>query len=230
MKKAIIAGLVSIIVLPVFLITIVAGSIIPGAPPTEGELVPGITGTFIVPVKKGQYIFNERFGSYTELAGGHFGVDMAGRIGTIVYSASDGIVMENFDGCSNTPSGQISRWSNYCSTPRGNHLIIKTIIDEKEIYLAYYHFQKGTVLPTPGTEVKQGQPIAQMGSSGMVTGPHLHFEMQTIYNSYPSSAENRIDPEGYLPLTPFGEYVEEDDDYHIKSYTERGEENVEQTE
>lgn len=62
----------------------------------------------------------------------------------------------------------------------GNHLIIK--IDD--ITIIYAHCSKLYV--KQGENVTQGQKIAEVGSTGNSTGPHLHFEIK--------KADRLVDP------------------------------------
>ena len=44
-----------------------------------------------------------------------------------------------------------------------------------EVATLYAHCSKLYI--KEGEEVRQGQPIAEVGSTGNATGPHLHFEI-----------------------------------------------------
>lgn len=58
------------------------------------------------------------------------------------------------------------------------------------IQTRYAHMLEGSVLVSVGQYVEQGQQIGQIGSSGDVTGPHLHFEV--ILNG------TTVDPLNYI--------------------------------
>ena len=45
----------------------------------------------------------------------------------------------------------------------------------------YAHMSKFSNLAVPGSRIKQGQIIGYVGSTGMSTGPHLHYEV--IFNN-----------------------------------------------
>ena len=72
-----------------------------------------------------------------------------------IYAAADGVVV--FTGL---------------KTVRGN----ATIVDDGQgVFTCYYHQSK--FLVSVGDHVKAGQLIGQIGATGRVTGPHLHFEV-----------------------------------------------------
>ena len=72
-----------------------------------------------------------------------------------IYAAADGVVV--FTGL---------------KTVRGN----ATIIDDGQgVFTCYYHQSK--FLVSVGDHVKAGQLIGEIGATGRVTGPHLHFEV-----------------------------------------------------
>ena len=85
----------------------------------------------------------------------HTGIDIAANVGTVIYAALDGVVKI------------ASSEGDY-----GNHLRIEK--DDVAIY--YAHCNKLYV--KEGEYVKQNQPIAEVGATGNVTGPHLHFEIR----------------------------------------------------
>ena len=60
----------------------------------------------------------------------------------------------------------------------GNHLKITN----GEISTLYAHCSK--IVVNEGDSIKQGQKIAEVGSTGRATGPHLHFEIRRNNSAY----------------------------------------------
>lgn len=85
----------------------------------------------------------------------HTGIDIANVIGTKIIAAMEGEVT------------QVSSVGAY-----GNHLRIKN----GEIVTLYAHCSK--IYVKEGDKISQGQEIAEVGDTGNVTGPHLHFEIR----------------------------------------------------
>lgn len=84
----------------------------------------------------------------------HRGTDYAAPTGTPVYAAGDGRVVN---------AGYTRTNGNYVSIQHGDQYVTK-----------YLHLQKRMV--TMGQRVSQSQVIGTVGSTGLATGPHLHYE------------------------------------------------------
>jgi murein DD-endopeptidase MepM/ murein hydrolase activator NlpD len=98
----------------------------------------------------------------------HRGIDIAAPSGTVIQAAGSGVVL-------------LSDW-----TPDFGNLVI---VSHGMGYATYYgHAQKSLV--EQGMQVKKGQAIALVGSSGISSAPHLHFELWK--NGEP------VNPEDYL--------------------------------
>jgi len=86
----------------------------------------------------------------------HFGIDYAGRRGSIISAAADGYVV-------------FSGWT----YEDGNMIILS---HGSGYFTIYKHNQ--SLLKSASEFVKRGQPIALLGNSGNTSyGPHLHFEL-----------------------------------------------------
>lgn len=85
----------------------------------------------------------------------HAGADFAGVEGDRVYSVAAGVV---------TWSGDRHGYGNLVEVDHGNG------------YVTRYAHNKRNLVKT-GELVKKGQAVAQMGSTGRSTGPHVHFEI-----------------------------------------------------
>ncbi|NJN72693.1 MAG: peptidoglycan DD-metalloendopeptidase family protein [Limnothrix sp. RL_2_0] len=86
----------------------------------------------------------------------HRGIDIAAPVGTPIFAAAGGEVVS-------------AGWN---SGGYGNLVKIK---HSDESVTLYAHNSR--ILVRNGQQVKQGQQIAAMGSTGFSTGPHLHFEV-----------------------------------------------------
>jgi len=101
--------------------------------------------------------FGRRIDPVTRQAAGHTGIDMGAPAGTPIRAALDGTV-------------QLVR---YKVTGYGYHLAI----DHGGGFVTLYaHCSK--IFVTEGQHVTAGDIIAQVGSTGKSTGPHLHFEVR----------------------------------------------------
>ena len=86
----------------------------------------------------------------------HAGIDIAAPAGTPVRAVADGRVIE-----SGVKSGY------------GNTVVIET---EDGRQMLYAHSNK--IFVRVGDWVSRGEPIAEVGSTGRSTGPHVHFEVK----------------------------------------------------
>lgn len=92
----------------------------------------------------------------------HTGVDWANRIGTPILAAGNGTVLE-------------AGWS----SGYGKHTVIQHANGYVTTYSHQSNFAKGI---EPGAKVRQGQVIGYLGSTGLSTGPHLHYEVKVNGN------------------------------------------------
>ncbi|MEZ5830061.1 MAG: peptidoglycan DD-metalloendopeptidase family protein [Dongiaceae bacterium] len=87
----------------------------------------------------------------------HKGIDFGAPIGTPIYAAGTGTVVE------------IGKKGAY-----GNYIRIRHNGEYQTAYAHMSRFAKGLV---KGEKVKQGEVIGYVGATGRVTGPHLHYEI-----------------------------------------------------
>ncbi|MCL2081350.1 MAG: M23 family metallopeptidase [Oscillospiraceae bacterium] len=98
----------------------------------------------------------------------HYGVDIAAAKGTDILSFAAGTV---------TGTGKSDTYGNYVLIAHG-----------EGVSSFYAHCDK--VLVKRGAKVGAGQAVARVGSTGVSTGPHLHFELRLD--------GKLIDPEFYI--------------------------------
>ena len=87
----------------------------------------------------------------------HWGVDYAAPKGTKIFAGGDGVV-------------QVAKYNG----GYGNYIKIRHNSEYSTAYGHMWKFAKGI---KPGKRVKQGQVIGYVGSTGLSTGPHLHYEV-----------------------------------------------------
>ena len=101
----------------------------------------------------------------------HYGIDWSAPAGTPIYAAHDGTV-------------EVSGWD---STGYGGGNEVKLVAGKHATW--YLHMQKPSHLKK-GDRVKQGDLIGYVGSTGLSTGNHLHFEHHI--NGVPVNPEHSL--------------------------------------
>ncbi|TPW71555.1 M23 family metallopeptidase [Schumannella sp. 10F1B-5-1] len=92
----------------------------------------------------------------------HQGQDYLAASGTPIYSIATGIVTKRQeDGYG---------W--------GNHIVITSSVNGQTVSFLYAHTQSGSISLQVGDTVEVGQFVGLTGSTGSVTAPHLHLELQ----------------------------------------------------
>lgn len=128
------------------------------------------TTTFIKPIEGTiSSKYGQREPTTATVPKNHTGVDIATNMGTKIKSATSGeVVIASEEG------------------DYGKHLKIQI----GEVSIIYAHCNNLYV--KQGEQISQGQEIAEVGSTGNSTGPHLHFEIRI--------SERTIDPQKILEL------------------------------
>ena len=128
------------------------------------------TTTFIKPVEG---TISSQYGQRDTATGtvpkNHTGTDIAAVTGTKIKSATEGEVV------------LVSNEGDY-----GNHLKVQM----GEVSIIYAHCNN--IYVKQGDKLTQGQEIAEVGSTGNSTGPHLHFEIRIH--------ERTVNPQSILEL------------------------------
>ncbi|GIJ51027.1 hypothetical protein Val02_79130 [Virgisporangium aliadipatigenens] len=103
----------------------------------------------------------------------HSGLDIGAGSGQSILAAADGQVVK---------AGWSGGYGNYTCIAHGQY-------QGKGIATCYGH--QSAILVQAGQQVRRGQLIGRVGSTGNSTGPHLHFEVRI--------GGSPVDPEKWLP-------------------------------
>ena len=145
------------------------GSLAPEKPPESAEVV--------FPLPAGTWVRTDRFG-WRDFPPSpwHTGVDYAAADGTPIMAVADGYV---------TVSEFSAGW--------GGLVVIEHTVKGQLVATAYAHSWQHGIYVTAGQKVEAGDHIADVGSSGLSTGAHLHFEVRPG-GTYATA----VDPEPWL--------------------------------
>lgn len=138
----------------------------------SGELsAPRFKGSFALP-REATFtaFFGDRRTFNGQVTSRHYGLDLEGAVGTPIHAANDGVVVLVRDAFFS-----------------GNSVIVD---HGGGVFTLYFHLSAFDV--SEGDRVTRGQLIGKVGSTGRVTGPHLHWSVK-IDNRY-------VDPQRLIEL------------------------------
>lgn len=137
----------------------------------------------VLPIKVEDYTMSSGYGYRRDPIYGsskfHEGLDFSASIGTLVYATADGEI---------TVAKREAGYGNCIDIDHGYNYLTR-----------YAHLSE--ILVKEGSQVKRGQMIGKVGSTGKSTGPHLHYEVR-----FKGEAQNPVNYY-FMDLTP-EEYVE----------------------
>ena len=138
----------------------------------------------IIPIDIKDYTMSSGYGYRRDPVYGstkfHAGLDFAAKTGTPVYATGDGTV---------EVAERKSGYGNCIDISHGYNYLTR-----------YAHLSE--ILVMPGQEVKRGDLIGKVGSTGKSTGPHLHYEVR--FKDEPQNPVNYyfmdVSPEQYAEM------------------------------
>ncbi|MEJ1935747.1 M23 family metallopeptidase, partial [Nostoc sp. NIES-2111] len=102
--------------------------------------------------------FGSRYHPVLHYTRPHNGIDWANKVGTPIFAAGDGEVIE---------AGWHSGYGRHVEIRHGDG-----------VGTTYSHMSAIAKGIEPGARVRLGQTIGALGQTGLATGPHLHFEVK----------------------------------------------------
>jgi murein DD-endopeptidase MepM/ murein hydrolase activator NlpD len=123
----------------------------------------------ILPLPNDQFVLTSPFGlrinPFTRVTDFHKGLDLSAPTGTAIFAAADGVV--SFAG--RYPLRESVQWWRF-----GNVVVLK---HADRFITIYGHCD--SIKVRSGQQVRQGQIIATVGSTGWSTNSHLHYEVRS---------------------------------------------------
>lgn len=156
----------------------------PVAPPTANT-----KGMLALDVLEGEEAITSGFNPWrihpvTGIARPHKGADVSAPEGTAVFAANSGTISRvNFDA---------NGYGQYVEIKHGDGW-----------FSLYAHLTKGSPTKNVGEYVDIGEKIALSGSTGLVDGPHLHFELYRVIDDKKSI----VNPADYIAVGDTFEYA-----------------------
>ncbi|MCM1319222.1 MAG: M23 family metallopeptidase [Muribaculaceae bacterium] len=143
----------------------------------------------VLPINIKDYTMSSGYGHRVDpVYGGtafHAGLDFAAPTGTPVYATADGVV---------EAATRAGGYGNKIDISHGYNYLTR-----------YAHLSKIDV--SPGQQVKRGDKIGEVGSTGKSTGPHLHYEVR--FKNEPQNPVNYyfldVSPEEYNAMVNMAE-------------------------
>lgn len=166
-----------------------AGPIVPdGHPCPEMALPPGSSSlwaserdsgdpvplTLLIPLEDGEahVITQGNNQGPTHQGGTRWAWDMDAPVGTVVRAAAPGwVVWVRDDSVDHGEGEEHADDANWIVVDHGGGL-----------FTGYYHLGAKSAAVAAGDPVAAGQPLGETGLSGQLTGPHLHFQVENVFD------------------------------------------------
>jgi len=124
---------------------------------------------YLIPYKHGSKhrVAQAFHGEYTHFGSNAYAVDFEMPIGTAIYAARSGTVIDVVD--QHNIGGPDPKYAKY-----GNQVVV---FHSDGTFAYYVHLKHGGAAVKYGQEIKEGDLIGYSGNTGQSKGPHLHFEI-----------------------------------------------------